>query len=230
MIHLNFTADIFAVSDTMTRLKGALVGHSFTRRLSEYYSGKRGGLATPERTARKLNLDGLYRKIYIFGQDSYTVSGLRNNIYRAGDVRPACVVINCGSNDLCKMRCDMQALVNGLVAYAGYLHGCGVQHVTLLGVVKRKKCREVTPELFATRAHTFNGMLMAAVENLPGVEYGNMKGFWKDTNGNELAVDDWSDDGIHPSTRPEKRARGVEKYGRVIRRCLLAGVHHAHRS
>ena len=217
---------------TTQLLRACIVGHSFVRRLGEdlYVSEENGRQPPPGIAAMSLEIDNLYHKVHLFGQDNFTVQQMREDIYKVGALRPHCVIINCGSNDLTTRLCDVGKLIDQLVAYAEFLsHGCDVIHVAVLGVLDRSKCRGVSPEDFQKRAFEFNGKLKDAVKHLHGIEYVNMKGFWRDDLGEKVPVKRWSDDGIHPATSIARRKHGIDKYRRIIRRCLLTGAARAHR-
>ena len=209
-------------------LTAALIGHSYIRRLAEdiAYEGrpKRPNFS-PKMAADRMSVEALFDKVHIFGKDSFTLHQMQKNICRAGRLHPDVVVINCGSNDLCEMECDVQKVVNGLVSYANFLRiGYGVKYIAIIGVANRKKCRSISQDEFAERAYAFNGRLKAVLETVDGVDYADMKGFHRDLNGNELPVGAWSDDGVHPAASGDKRENGMEKYRKVVRRSLLKGA------
>ena len=207
------------------KLKGALLGHSFARRLATDITGMTN--PPPEISAARMEVSQIYKKFYIFGNESFTVEQLYDNVIRAGGLGLDVVAIHCGTNDLTSRECDIDALVGGLMGYTGYLvHGCGVKHVTLLGVVNRTKCREVSHATFSDRAQKFNKKLKKAVKEVPGANFAYMKGFWRDVDGGHLPVKSWSDDGIHPSVSSRKRDKGMDKYRKNVRRCLLKGARH----
>lgn len=209
----------------MPELKAVVIGHSFVRRLGSDIAGKREGYPSPKMAARTMNLSKNFKAVHFYGNDAYTLHQLRDSILRAGrDVRPDVCVINCASNDLCQRTCDVQEVVTGLISYARFLRSIHhVKFVAILGVINRKRCREVTQEIFQERAHKFNGLLKIACAEENGVQYVNMRGFWRDEAGNELPVSSWSTDGIHPARSQSKRRMGIEKYRHIVRRSLLDG-------
>ena len=212
----------------MPKLKAALIGHSFVRRYAEDRTGS--SRPSPAIAASKMHVNELFSKVHVFGNDSFTIPQMRNNIHRAGALSLDCIVINTGSNDLCQRKCDIDDLVISLIDEAKFLLDSGARHITLLGVASRTRCREVTVFTFNERAQHFNRSLREAAEMETGIEFMYMKGFWRDTGGAELPVSRWSDDGIHPAVSETKREAGMDKYHRLIRRCLMRGAHFVHRS
>ena len=220
----------------MPKLRACIVGHSFVRRLGEdLCKGNHGEAPSPSTAADELFVNKQFNKIHIFGNESFLVKDLVKNICKAGKLRPDCVIIHCGSNDLCKKECDVKKIVDGLVSFANFLRiSYEVKHVSLLAVAGRTKCRDVSNATFRDRAETFNKQLKEAVEasnhacRKKATSFVYLKGFCCDKEGNELPVSVWSSDGIHPATG-SKRSQGMEKYRRLMRKSLLAGAGIVHK-
>ena len=141
------------------RLRACVIGHSFVRRLRETIAHK-AGRDDVRAAPRILRVDDTFEEIYVLGKSGYTLSEIRNYVFYAGDLRPDVVLINCGSNDLCDAKCDVDAVANGLISFANLLRvSFTVSVVVIMGVVRRDRCRKVSPEMFEERAYRLNGLL-----------------------------------------------------------------------
>ena len=200
------------------RLRAAIIGHSYVRRLGDH--ARRHGCSTPT----WFQLNRLFREIAIFGRSGYTVGELAGEVSAAGSLHPDIVIINCGTNDLCQPDCDVERVVQGLISYAHFLRvSYQVKVVIIMGAIRRTRCRGTPKTLLDRRLYDFNGLLKSLTENVPGIQYGVMKGFWRDPETKaELPVDAYTSDGIHPG--PDEEDEGFIKYKRNIRRCLLSAV------
>ena len=97
------------------RFTACILGHSFVRRLHDPIACEDHDVAhcAPD----SLRVVRLFSRIDIFGRSGYTVSELRHEVLAAGQQRPDLVIINCGSNDLCQERCDVEQVARGLMSY-----------------------------------------------------------------------------------------------------------------
>ena len=203
-------------------LTACVIGHSWVRRLGVKVCGRSRNEARAARNAaRSMRLDATYSQIHVMGKAGYLVTEIRKDIFKAGQMSPDVVVINCGSNDLCDYRCDPSKVANALVSYAKLLRlSYHVRYVVLLSIVRRKRCRRATQDQFWDRAYEVNKLLGSMTQNTAGIDFVVLKGFSKCPDGKTvLPVDDWSGDGIHPDDD-----EGGKKYLRNIRGCLLTGA------
>ena len=203
------------------RLRACVIGHSFVRRLRETIAHK-AGRDDVRAAPRILRVDDTFEEIYVLGKSGYTLSEIRNDVFYAGDLRPDVVLINCGSNDLCDAKCDVDAVANGLISFANLLRvSFTVSVVVIMGVVRRDRCRNVSPEMFEERAYRLNGLLQRRTSRMTGIIFEPMRGFWRCPDGvYSLPVTAWSRDGIHP----QLSTTGNDKYKRNMRRCLLSAA------
>ena len=203
------------------RFTACILGHSFVRRLHDAIACEDHDVA--HRAPDSLRVDRLFSRIDIFGRSGYTVSELRHDVLAAGQQRPDLVIINCGSNDLCQERCDVEQVARELMSYADYLRiSFGVRLVMLMGVIWRTRCHGVSSFVFSARAAELNRRPRDMSENRRGVLYMNMRGFWSPDGSSELPVSAYSSDGIHPG--PDPTTHGFRKYRRNIRRCLIVAA------
>ena len=210
-------------------LRACIIGHSFVRRLGNDL--EREGVGSRRRyspcsAASQMVMAGLYSRIYIYGNEAYTLEQLESSIRTAARLNPDVVLLNVGSNDITSPRCNVEKLAIDLVAVAKRLQKeYRVKYVAILGIAPRTKwkCKHVSVDMFDERAYRLNELLKASVKHTQGIVYAAMKGFHHDQEGNPLPVNTWSDDGIHPAADGEKREMGMLKYRKLIRRCLLNG-------
>ena len=90
------------VMATRPRLRICVVGHSFVHCLGEVVVSDAEGSTPVSPCAQRLDMSCLYGSVYMEGRSIYTISGLRCDIFEAGNCYLHEVIINCGKNNVCK--------------------------------------------------------------------------------------------------------------------------------
>jgi hypothetical protein len=210
------------------KFSACVIGHSYVRRLGDALSSEvKHKEELCRETPRLLRVDFQFERIEFFGHNGHLLSEMRQQVISAGRTRPDLVIINCGSNDLCEINCDLHVIAKGIFSYANFLIiSFGVKCVNIIGVLRRDRCRHISAQDFHKRSFALNGLLKSMAATEAKIIFTQMRGFWRTEDGEQLAVTTWSDDGIHPGR--SVNSRGFKKYRNNIRRALLNSATHLH--
>lgn len=216
-------------------LRFAFVGHSFVTRFNRTLLKQTERRVIPELyLPHDLSLDDHIGYILSEGVSGLKINQLYTVIDRVSDKSKTkykapldAIVVDCGSNDLTSRQCDIDTLVNNMITIANYARiGHDVKLVIFCPVLRRGKCREVSPQTFEKRMHAFNEKLKMAATNSPGMSFFMFRGFWQEAEGGQLPISSWSEDLIHPGYRYKNDPNhpGFKKYKRNIRDCMQTAI------
>ena len=192
-----------------------IVGHSFVKRFSRW-------IGSHHKMAPKnaLELNDRLKEINFLG-----VSGLFTSQLHEGDLvfqaaQHDIVIIDCGSNDLSD-DISISKIVNNVFLFARRCLAEGAAVVFVMSVLPRTRRLKGTVEQFQDKVKQLNDSLKKICVPESKISFYRQSGF------SAIPMNQWSDDGIHPSTRRTQAEvkSGMEKYSLSIKTALHRAMH-----
>jgi len=196
------------------------VGHSFAKRYGRWIGSPSDGAPNSkhevcDRLAQFniLGTSGLQTDELLAGE--YLFHGSKHDI----------VLLDCSSNDLANEN-DVNKVCNNLLLFARHSLLEGAAIVVIMSALPRARRMQGTAENFKDCVTQFNDRLKELCVPEKRITFHRITGFTTDAQGKELSIDNWSDDGIHPSPRRRHRQEksGMEKYHQAVKTALHRGV------
>jgi len=182
-----------------------IVGHSFTRRLSQWCA---------EHNQLNLNLENPRFRVFWHGISGATITkpnhakSLWGELCVVSQLEAHIVFVDVGSNDLCTLSVTPQDLTRQLLSFAQDILAAGCRVVVIGEILHR-----FDNEVFNRKASEANTMLLEQCELLPGTY------FWRHSrnNFNQRFLSDFAaPDGIHVDS-----GRGMRRYFSSVRGAII---------
>ena len=130
-----------------------------------------------------LRLDKIIESIHIDGNSGALVRDLVALTNQLASSPVDIVIFNSGSNDLCLRSSIPEKVAENLVSIGDFIkEAYKVKLVVYCGAIYREKCKDVTPDEFASKVRRFNKKLHELCVE-PGRKYFSFKGFWNEDGG-----------------------------------------------
>ncbi len=220
----------------------AVLGHSIPRRLFDAYDSRmlgdnngldiaRGAKTPGQVYAEYMNFSEKFNEVNFYPCSKILSHEYLHQISQIGNDNPDLVICQLGTNDLASEYACEQLIVNALFSSAKlFVERFKIDHVIFLAEFKRADIPDAnglgnlkcSVEDFESRVRKFNELVREQCEQVLEFEQARLPGFWFDANHNEIPIEVWTTDRLHPG--PDPGHPGFLKYERGIRAVLSDGV------
>ena len=141
------------------------------------------------------------------------------------------VICQLGTNDFSSEYASEQLVANAMFSSTKlFREHFNIDHVIFLAEMKRADIPNAdghrnlhcSIDDFTTRVKKFNQIVKAECETVLEYEQTTLPGFWYDDQHNEIPIETWSTDRLHPG--PDPSYPGFRKYERGIRNVISDGL------
>ena len=198
-----------------------VIGHSFVYGFCQYLKNKLVASHSHDTlevyAANYLNLNNKVDQVLFMGESGATImDDFRLPTFLLRICKPTIVILDIGTNDIV-LGHSTSSICAALVDTATHLRELfNVSQVLICSCLRRERCfGNLSVTQFNDLVVCLNTQIAAATKYLPGINYHTHRGFWKEQDGMDMKVSDWSNDGIHPNS-----FLGRRKYSKSLQRAV----------